>query len=114
MIQLHANSVILLATQPADFRKGIDGMQALCQLELNCQPRSGTLFVFINRGKTMIRALVYDGSGFWLMTKRLSKGKFHGWPSNEFLVNPFNAKQLRALLLGKIQSDNWQKMSGQK
>ncbi len=35
MIQLQANTVILLATQPADFRKGIDGMQALCQNELN-------------------------------------------------------------------------------
>jgi len=82
MIQLPANSVILLATQPADFRKGIDGMQALCHGELNCESRSGTLFVFINRSKTMVRALVYDGTGFWLMTKRLSKGKFQGWPSN--------------------------------
>lgn len=114
MIQLHANTAILLATQPADFRKGIDGMQALCQSELNCQSRSGTLFVFINRSRTMARALVYDGTGFWLMTKRLSKGKFQGWPSNEQAVNSFNAKQLRGLLLGKNQSGNWNKMSGKK
>jgi transposase len=39
-------------------------------------PRSGTLFVFINRNKTMVRSLIYDGTGFWLMTKRLSKGRF--------------------------------------
>lgn len=110
MIQLQANTVILLATQPADFRKGIDGMQALCQRELSCQPRSGTLFVFINRRRTMVRALVYDGTGFWLMTKRLSKGKFQGWPSNQQAVNSFNAKQLRALLLGKNQTERWQKM----
>ena len=111
MIQLQADTVILLATQPADFRRGIDGMQALCHSELNCQSRSGTLFVFINRSKTMVRALVYDGTGFWLMTKRLSKGKFDGWPSNELAVNSFNAKQLRGLLLGKIQTSNWQKMN---
>jgi len=109
MIQLHANSAILLATQPADFRKGIDGMQALCQNELNCSPRSGTLFVFINRRKTMVRALVYDRTGFWLMTKRLSKGKFQGWPSNDRPVSSLGAKQLRVLLLGK---SHWQKMSG--
>jgi len=114
MIQLHANTVILLATQPADFRKGIDGMQALCQTELNCESRSGTLFVFINRSKTMVRALVYDGTGFWLMTKRLSKGKFQGWPCNKQVVNSFHAKQLRGLLLGNIQPSHWQKMIGEK
>jgi hypothetical protein len=44
--------------------------------------RWGTLFVFINRSKTMVRTLAYDGTGFWLMTKRLSKGKFQGWPKS--------------------------------
>jgi hypothetical protein len=61
----------------------------------------------------MVRALVYDGTGFWLMTKRLSKGKFQRWPSNERSVNPFNAKQLRALLLGKEDVNHWQKISEQ-
>ncbi len=98
MILLTANTPILLATKPADFRCGIDGFVAICQRQLAQEPRSGTLFVFINRNKTMIRALSYDGTGFWLMTKRLSKGKFLNWPTAQDKVTPMQAKHLRTLL----------------
>ena len=98
MIYLTANTQIMIATQPADFRCGVDGFVARCRNQLKVEPRSGVLFVFINRNKTMIRALVYDGTGFWLMTKRLSKGKFKGWPNEHKPLNPVVAKQLRALI----------------
>ena len=64
------------ATQPADFRMEIDGLAALYHSRLTHAPRCGILFVFINRNKTMNLTLAYDGNGFWLMTRRLSKGKF--------------------------------------
>lgn len=98
MILLTANTPILLAIQPADFRCGIDGFVAICRRQLAQDPRSGILFVFINRNKTMIRALSYDGSGFWLMTKRLSKGKFSNWPTAKEAVTSMQAKNLRLLL----------------
>jgi transposase len=100
MIQLHANTPILLAIQPADFRRGIDGMVALCRQQLAQEPRSGALFVFINRTRTMVRILAYDGNGFWLMTKRLSKGRFSGWPSGATPVTSLDARKLRVLLGG--------------
>jgi transposase len=100
MIQLTAKTIILLARTPADFRCGIDGLAAQCRLQLKHDPSCGTLFVFINRSKTMIRTLVYDGSGFWLMTKRLSKGKFSGWPTTG-IINPVAAAELRQLLSGE-------------
>lgn len=100
MIHLTADTQILLATQPADFRKGVDGFVAVCRRALASDPRSGALFVFINRNKTMVRSLSYDGTGFWLMTKRLSKGKFQGWPKSSETLSPVAAKQLRALLTG--------------
>ncbi|EPJ48881.1 MAG: putative transposition helper protein, IS66 [Osedax symbiont Rs1] len=103
MIQLTAQTKILLATTPADFRCGIDGLAALCRLKLKHDPRCQTLFVFINRSKTMIRALAYDGTGFWLMTKRLSKGKFSGWPTTG-VINALAATELRALLSGESYS----------
>jgi transposase len=68
----------VIATQPADFQCGIDGLVAVCKRRLASKPRSGRLFVFINRNKTILGALVYENNGFWLMTKRLSKGKFSG------------------------------------
>ena len=98
MIQLTANTTILLAVQPVDFRKGIDGLVALCRHQLNQHPMSGELFLFINRNKTMVRALSYDGTGFWLMTKRLSKGRFIDWPKSAALLSSLQARQLRVLL----------------
>jgi transposase len=108
MISLTAQTSILLATQPADFRCGIDGLAAVCRGELASDPRSGILFVFINRNKTMIRTLAYDGTGFWLMTKRLSTGKFKDWPKSNAPLNPAAAKTLRALLSGKGLGISWE------
>jgi len=98
MIHLTADTHILVAIAPADFRQGIDGLSAVCRHKLSVNPRSGTVFVFINRNKTMVRALSYDGTGFWLMTKRLSKGKFKSWPSSHENIEPIIAKHLRKLL----------------
>jgi hypothetical protein len=100
MIHLTSSTKILIATQPADFRQGIDGLAALCKQQLASEPRSGILFVFINRNKNMVRALVYERNGFWLMTKRLSKGKFTGWPTSDKAITPMMAKHLRQLLSG--------------
>jgi transposase len=110
MLQLTAQTHILLATQPADFRTGIDGPAAICRSRLASDPRSGSLFVFINRSKTMIRTLVYDGTGFWLMTKRLSQGKFKDWPKTNSPMDPVAAKYLSALLLGNGIDPGWEKV----
>ena len=100
MIMLTRETRILLGVQPADFRKGIDGFQGLCRAALGQDPTDGTLYVFINRARTMIRALAYHESGFWLMTKRLSRGRFCGWPASGEPVSPSSAQALRALLAG--------------
>ena len=100
MIQLTHQTRILLGIAHADFRRGIDGFVALCQNELLLDPRDQSVFVFINRAGTMIRALSYDGSGYWLMTKRLSRGKFQGWPSGDSAVSDTTALQLRRILGG--------------
>ena len=79
MIQITAHMRILVAVEPVDFRKGIDGLCRLCLDTLHSDPFSGTLFVFVNRSGQMLRVLAYDGQGFWLCHKRLSKGRFV-WP----------------------------------
>ena len=104
MIQLTHHTPILLATHAADFRKGIDGLVAVCRHQLQKDPRSGAYFVFINRSKTMMRVLVYDGTGFWLMTKRLSKGRFQGWPTGTGVVDTMDARQLSRFILGQDPS----------
>lgn len=98
MLQLYANTSVLLATTPQDFRKGIDGFVAVCRDQLQHNPRSDTRFCFINRNRTMVRILTWDSNGYWLMTKRLSKGTFKGWPTTDNPVSTLAAMQLRALL----------------
>ena len=106
MIPLTASTVIRVATERADFRKGIDGFVALCQHDLQQNPRSGTWYVFLNRTATMVRILAYDpyGPGYWLMTKRLSKGRFRGWPGGSSPLGPMQAHRLRQLLSGAVDS----------
>lgn len=98
MIPVTASTPILVAIEPVDFRRQMDGLIAHCRQTLSADPMTGTFFIFINRAKTMIRVLVYDGSGFWLMTKRLSKGKFTGWPKRRQALSPLSAKVLMRLL----------------
>lgn len=81
MLQITPQMKILVAVAPADFRKGIDGLVRLCQESLRQDPFAGVVFVFRNRRANAIKALVYDGQGFWLCHKRLSEGRFRWWPS---------------------------------
>lgn len=85
MLQITPNNKILLALKPVDFRKGIDGLAALCRRILKQDPFSGSMFVFKNKRGTSIKILYYDGQGFWLFQKRLSKGKLAWWPSSKIM-----------------------------
>ena len=76
MIQITPHMRIMAAVEPLDFRKGIDGLCAVCRQQLQDDPFSGTLFVFVSKSRQALRVLVYDSQGFWLCHKRLSKGRF--------------------------------------
>ena len=98
MLQLSPQTRILLATEPVDFRKGIDGLAAVCRRVLLEQPLSGTVFVFRNRAGTALKLLLYDGQGFWLAQKRLSQGRFAWWPTGSGAAQKLEAHQVQLLL----------------
>lgn len=99
MLQLTPHCKVLLAVLPVDFRKGIDGLAALCRQQLSVDPMTGVLFVFRNNSFTAIKILTYDGQGFWLATKRLSAGKFQWWPSGDHgVTRTIIARELSVLL----------------
>lgn len=81
MLQITPQMKILVAVEPADFRRGIDGLARLCQESLQHDPFTGVVFVFRNRSGTALKVLMYDGQGFWLCHKRLSRGRFPWWPA---------------------------------
>ncbi len=98
MIQITPHMKILVAVQPVDFRKGIDGLAAVCRQALGSDPLSGTLFVFCSRRGHAIKCLTYDGQGFWVAQKRLSSGRFTGWPKGEDASLRWDPHQLHLLL----------------
>ena len=98
MIQITPHMKILVAIEPADFRRGIDGLARLCREKLAEDPFSGAIIVFCNRRRTAIKCLVYDSTGFWLMQKRLSTGRFRYWPRSESVAKKLQAHELVVLL----------------
>src|SRR5260370_27750657 len=63
-----------------NMRKGFDGLYGLVRDHLGQDPQSGHLFLFTNRSRTRLKALVWDGSGLWVCAKRLERGRC-GWPA---------------------------------
>ena len=101
MIQVSAQMRILVAVEPVDFRNGIDGLARICKEVLKADPFAGWLFVFRSRRGTSIKALGYDGQGFWLCQKRMSSGRFRYWPGKPSDVSKFQeAHELQVLLAG--------------
>ncbi len=99
MIQVTPQMRVLVALEPTDFRRGIDGLARQCRQTLGSDPFSGTVFVFRNRRKTAVKLLIYDGQGFWLCHKRLSTGRFRWWPSRSGeAVSVLEAHELLVLL----------------
>src|SRR6056297_173283 len=75
-----ANSLrIYLCVEPTDMRKSFNGLYAIAKHELEHNPMDGSLFVFANRRRDRVKLLYWDGTGFWVLAKRLEKGTFW-WP----------------------------------
>jgi transposase len=99
---------IYVAVEAVDMRKGFEGLYGLVRDHLSQDPLSGHLFLFTNKTKTRLKALVWDGSGLWVCAKRLEKGRFR-WPEAKpqqravtmrseelgMLVNGLDVKQTR-------------------
>ncbi len=83
MLQITPQMRVLVAIETVDGRKGIDGLARLCREILAEDPFSGAVFIFRNRSRTTLRALCFDGQGYWLCQKRLSQGRFKWWPTGK-------------------------------
>jgi transposase len=98
LIQLAPQFRILVAIEAVDGRKGIDALAQWCREKPDADPFSGCIFIFRTRRGTAIKLLTYDGQGFWVATKRLSKGRFPWWPTGQDGARVLRAHQAQLLL----------------
>lgn len=98
MLQLTPQSRIFLAVAPVDFRKGIDGLAAVCRQAFVQNPLDGALYVFRNRTGTALTLLYYDGQGYWLCLKRFSAGRLRWWPHAGAATVRLAARELQVVL----------------
>ena len=98
MIAIPSGVVIVVVHEPVSFSCGIDGMRGHCISIVAMDPFDKGYFLFVNKQRTQVRVVWYDGQGFLLTTKRLSTGRFKAWPKrgeNVFtLLESFQAQGL--------------------
>jgi transposase len=90
---------IFLRPGVTDMRKAVNGLSAIVQETMKQDPFSGSVYLFCNRDRSLLKAVYWDKTGFWLSQKRLEKDKFP-WPSDADEVRELSAQQLQMLLSG--------------
>ena len=79
MLSLTGGLKVFVALEPVDLRKSFSGLEGLVSERLGEDLRRGALFVFTNRRHRRLKILYWDGTGLWLLIKRLEQGAF-SWP----------------------------------
>jgi len=113
LLPIGPHTRIYLFPGVTDMRKSFDGLRAIVeQSPIDFTPQCGHIFGFSNRRRNMSRFLYWDGTGFWVCSKKLQQGTFW-WPTIDS-ANPtreVSTEQLSALLGGinlpEQQRPNW-------
>lgn len=79
MLSFPGSLRVFIALEPVDMRAGFNTLHALVAHRLNEEVRDGALFAFTNKRRKRLKVLYWDGTGLWLLSKRLEQGTFF-WP----------------------------------
>ncbi|MDY0044168.1 MAG: IS66 family insertion sequence element accessory protein TnpB [Syntrophales bacterium] len=101
MFGLTAAAHIYLYRGPCDMRKSFDSLCGIVRAELDADPLSGSLFVFVNRRRNMVKLLYWDRDGYAIWSKRLEQGSFV-LPSRQSCDGHIERRDLAMLLEGIV------------
>jgi transposase len=100
MIGIDLRSISIYVRPGAtDMRKAINGLSIIASEHMELDPLSGGLFLFCNRFRRNLKALLWDRNGFWLVQKKLERDRFP-WPQTEEAAREITPDELRMLLDG--------------
>lgn len=94
---------VCLALEPVDLRKSFEGLSAEVKHALKEDERSSQVFVFTNKRRDRVRMLYWDGTGLWLLTKKLEAGTY-AWPKMPETSDTVKKLRLRAEALEMLLS----------
>jgi transposase len=100
MLSLSQHCRYFLYRHATDIRKSFDGLSGIIQNELAQNPLSGDVFIFINKRRTHIKLLCFEGDGFGLYYKRLEKGTFELPKGTDAGSTAITVSQLQLILSG--------------
>ena len=103
MLAFPAAIRIFLAVQPVDMRKSFNGLWAAASTQLGEDPREGAVFVFTNATRTRLKLLYWDGTGVWVLAKRLEQGRFSWVAPGDTRAKLSLAPEALALLVGGVE-----------
>ena len=90
---------IFIRPGATDLRKAVNGLSVIVQEGMKQDPFSGSVYLFCNSNRSLLKAVYWDRTGFWLCQKRLERDKYP-WPRDGSEVRELTAEQLRMLLAG--------------
>ena len=99
MLDFSGSTTVYLACGVTVLRKSYTGLAAIIKLKFHLDPYSRCMFAFCNRRRTLIKILQWDGSGFWILMKRLDRNSFH-WPDTPDELRKVTLKEIHWLCDG--------------
>jgi len=101
MLHLSSSIRYYLYRSPADMRKGFDNLSGIVSSQMRCNACSGDIFIFLNRNRTHVKLLFWEGDGFSLYYKRLEQGTYElpDYSSSDSMMS-ITAQQLQFILQG--------------
>lgn len=105
MLHLSSSVRYYIYRSPTDMRKGFDSLSGIVSSQMECNACSGDIFIFLNRNRTHVKLLLWEGDGFSLYYKRLEQGTYE-LPvcSSTDTTMPITAQQLQFILQGVLLS----------
>jgi len=99
MLTFASPTRIFLAVVPVDLRGSFNRLSSLVEKVLAQDPLSGHWFAFTNQRRNRVKILVWDGTGLWVLSKRIEAGRL-SWPKAEGSSANLRPEELSALLSG--------------
>jgi transposase len=99
-VTVNLNAVkIYLRPGYTDLRKAVNGLSGIIEQEMEGEPFSGSVYLFCNKERKLLKAVYWEKNGFWLSQKRLEKDRFP-WPCTREAARELSGEELTMLLNG--------------